>query len=120
MIPSTDPRSQTVEVRATLAADQTHRWAIGQLVDVAVPLTSKQAVLLVDRDALILRKQGTHIVKIDEQNKAEQIPVTVGNGKGQWVEITPRTSDILHAGDRVAVRGAERLQTGQDVEVTNP
>ncbi|WP_017216245.1 efflux RND transporter periplasmic adaptor subunit [Pseudoalteromonas sp. NJ631] len=120
VIPSTDPRSQTVEVRATLAADQTHTWAIGQLVDVAVPLTSKQPVLLVDRDALILRKQGTHIVKIDKQNKAEQIPVTVGNGKGQWVEITPRTSDILHPGDKVAVRGAERLQTGQDVEVTNP
>ncbi|WP_232003133.1 hypothetical protein [Pseudoalteromonas piscicida] len=107
-------------MRATLAAEQTHTWAIGQLVDVAVPLTSEHPVLQVDRDALILRKQGTHIVKIDKQNKAEQIPVTVGSGKGQWIEITPRASDTLHAGDRVAIRGAERLQTGQDVEVTNP
>ncbi|RRS08688.1 efflux RND transporter periplasmic adaptor subunit [Pseudoalteromonas sp. J010] len=120
VIPSTDPRSQTVEVRASITAEQSHSWAIGQLVDVTVPLSSKQPTLLVDRDALILRKQGSHVVKIDAQNKAEQIPVTIGNGKGQWVEVIPRQAQSLRAGDKVAIRGAERLQTGQDVEVTNP
>ncbi len=117
VIPSTDPRSQTVEIRATLSADNQHAWAVGQLVDVAVPLKSKDPVLLVDRDALIIRKHGTHIVKIDEQSKAQQIPVTVGKGKNQLIAVTPLTKGALNAGDDVAIRGAERLQTEQLVEV---
>ena len=117
VIPSTDPRSQTVEVRALLPNDAEQTWAIGQLVDVAVPLKSKGDVLLVNRDALILRKKGTHIVKIDNDNKALQIPVKVGNGKDKLVEVTPTSNIALNAGDKVAVRGAEQLQTGQEVEV---
>lgn len=117
VIPSTDPRSQTVELRAKLTADTQHAWAIGQLVDVAVPLKTKEPVLLVNRDALIIRKQGTHIVKIDEQSKAQQIPVIVGKGKGQLIAVTPLSEGDLHAGDNIAIRGAERLQTEQLVEV---
>ena len=70
-----------------------------------------------NRDALILRKKGTHIVKIDNDNKALQIPVKVGNGKDKLVEVTPTSNIALNAGDKVAVRGAEQLQTGQEVEV---
>ena len=117
VIPSTDPRSQTVEIRAALAPQQQSSWAVGQLVDVTVPLASAKAALLVNRDALILRKQGTHVVKIDTENKAQQVPVRVGSGKGQWVEVIPSTADALNPGDKVAIRGAERLQSGQQVEV---
>lgn len=117
VIPSTDPRSQTVEIRANLQADAQHAWAIGQLVDVTVPLTSKNPVLLVNRDALIIRKQGIHVVKIDAKSQAIQIPVTVGSGKGELVAISPLAGNSLNAGDKIAIRGAERLQTGQDVEI---
>lgn len=117
VIPSTDPRSQTVEIRAMLNTSNEHAWAIGQLVDVAVPLISKHAMLLVNRDAIIIRKQGTHIVKIDSQSKALQIPVIVGEGKGQLIAVTPVEAGSLIAGDRIAIRGAERLQTNQEVEV---
>lgn len=117
VIPSTDPRSQTIEVRAMLNPINKHAWAIGQLVDVAVPLKSKNSMLLVNRDALIIRKQGTHIVKIDKQSKAIQIPVSVGEGKGQLIAVTPLEVGSLITGDRIAIRGAERLQTGQEVDV---
>ena len=105
--------------RAFLANNVEQTWAIGQLVDVAVPLKSKGDVLLENRDALILRKKGPHIVKIDNDNdnKALQIPVKVGNGKDKLVEVTPTSKITLNAGDKVAVRGAEQLQTGQEVEV---
>ncbi|WOC25184.1 efflux RND transporter periplasmic adaptor subunit [Pseudoalteromonas sp. N1230-9] len=116
VIPSTDPRSQTVEVRALIKKSSEQLWAIGQLVDVAVPLKTKGDVLLVNRDALILRKQGSHIVKV-ENNKALQIPVTVGDGKDKLVEVTPLTDITFSAGDMVIIRGAEQLQTGQEVEV---
>ncbi|WP_283710449.1 efflux RND transporter periplasmic adaptor subunit [Pseudoalteromonas prydzensis] len=117
VIPSTDPRSQTVEIPANLQTDNQHAWAIGQLVDVTVPLRTKNDVLLVNRDALIIRKQGTHVVKIDGQHKAIQIPVTVGSGKGELVAISPLADNSLNAGDKIAIRGAERLQTGQEVDV---
>jgi len=55
--------------------------------------------------------------KIDNDNKALQIPVKVGNGKDKLVEVTPTSNITLNAGDKVAVRGAEQLQTGQEVEV---
>ncbi|MCG7533838.1 efflux RND transporter periplasmic adaptor subunit [Pseudoalteromonas sp. OOF1S-7] len=123
VIPATDPRSQTFEVRAMLDQpdDSGHmqHWAVGQLVDVSVPLVASEQALLVNRDALILRKQGIHVVKIDASNTATQIPVTVGKGQGQLVAITPQSSHQLIAGDRVAVRGAERLTDGQQVDVQN-
>ncbi|QPB84014.1 efflux RND transporter periplasmic adaptor subunit [Pseudoalteromonas rubra] len=123
VIPATDPRSQTFEVRAMLdqpgESENQQHWAVGQLVDVSVPLAASDRALLVNRDALILRKQGIHVVKIDASNTATQIPVTVGQGQGQQVAITPKPNHQLIAGDRVAVRGAERLTDGQEVEVQN-
>ncbi|BBN80889.1 RND transporter [Pseudoalteromonas sp. A25] len=117
VIPTTDPRSQSFEVRATLPKQSNHSWAAGQLVDVIVPLTSNRAELLVDRDALILRKQGVHIVRINKDNKAEQIPVSVGKGQGKLVAIKPLNEGAISVGDTIAVRGAERLSTGQEVDV---
>ncbi|KZN54195.1 efflux RND transporter periplasmic adaptor subunit [Pseudoalteromonas luteoviolacea] len=118
VIPATDPRSQTVEVRAQLDAGLGHTYAVGQLVDVTVPLQSKQSVLLINRDALIIRQQGIHIVKINSDNTVQQIPVSVGKGEGKLVEIqaTDKTRQ-LNIGDRIAVRGAERLADGQEVDV---
>lgn len=119
VIPSTDPRSQTIEVRANISSTTGVQWAIGQLVDGQLALTSNEALMLINRDALILRKQGVHIVKIDAANKAHKIPVTVGKGQGQLVAITPLQSDQLKVGDPIVVRGAERLTDGQEVEVQN-
>ncbi|MBQ4848958.1 efflux RND transporter periplasmic adaptor subunit [Pseudoalteromonas sp. MMG012] len=117
IIPTTDPRSQSFEVRATLTRNTTQLWAVGQLVDVSVPLKTNSTTWLINRDALILRKEGVHIVKIDDKNTAHKIPVTVGKGQGTLVAITPISQGSLSIGDNVAVRGAERLKTGQEVEV---
>ncbi|OCQ19991.1 efflux transporter periplasmic adaptor subunit [Pseudoalteromonas luteoviolacea] len=117
VIPATDPRSQTVEVRAKLGTYTKRTFAVGQLVDVTVPLQSQQAKMLINRDALIIRKQGVHIVKVSADNTVTQIPVEVGKGEGRLVAITPADINALKVGDRIAVRGAERLTDGQEVEV---
>ncbi|WP_440053689.1 efflux RND transporter periplasmic adaptor subunit [Pseudoalteromonas sp. T1lg65] len=117
VIPTTDPRSQTVEVRASMPDSQANSWAIGQLIDVKVPLKSKDLALLIDRDALILRKTGTHIVKVDDNSVATIVPVAVGKGHGRLVEVTALDKAQLKAGDKVATRGAESLRTGQSVDV---
>ncbi|TQF71725.1 efflux RND transporter periplasmic adaptor subunit [Pseudoalteromonas luteoviolacea] len=117
VIPATDPRSQTVEVRAKLEKHASQTFAVGQLVDVTVPLRSLQAKMLINRDALIIRKQGVHIVKVSPDNTVLQVPVEVGKGEGSLVAITPLDADALKIGDSIAVRGAERLTDGQEVEV---
>jgi RND family efflux transporter MFP subunit len=112
-IPSADPRSQTFEVRITLPEQLNEVWAAGQLVRVKLPIQHANISLTVDRDALILRKEGTFVVKIDEQNKVHRLPVIVGKGNLTRVSVQ---GDLQH-GDKVAIRGAERLSEGQSVTV---
>lgn len=117
VIPATDERSQTFEVRAKLINESDKNWASGQLVDVDFNIKKPQASLLVKRDALILRKAGVHVVKIDNDNKAHHINVNVGQGQGDKVEVVPVEQNTLQLGDKVAIRGAERLASGQDVVI---
>ena len=85
----------------------------GQLVKVTVPIQATKNTLTVHRDALILRKDGTYVVKIDIDNKVHRLPVIVQNGTFDRVSI----EGDLKAGDNVAIRGAERLNEGQQVVV---
>ncbi len=113
VIPSTDPRSQTFEVRIQLPEHLNEFWTAGQLVSVAVPIQGASPSLTIHRDALILRKDGTFVVKVDEQNKAHRLLVKVGKGTFDRVAI----QGDLQSGDRIAIRGAERLKEGQSVVV---
>lgn len=111
LIPSADPRSQTFEVRIRIPQQLHEVWAAGQLVKVTVPVQEAIPSLTVHRDALILRQDGTFVVKVDAQNKVHRLPVTVGSGTVDRVSVR---GDLQH-GDKVAIRGAERLSEGQEV-----
>jgi RND family efflux transporter MFP subunit len=113
LIPSVDAKSQTFEVRINIPNELNDTWAAGQLVKVSVPIQANTTSLTVHRDALILRKEGTFVVKIDNENKVHRLPVVVGNGTFERVSIEGE----LQQGDHVAVRGAERLTEGQKVIV---
>ncbi|MCW9082283.1 MAG: efflux RND transporter periplasmic adaptor subunit [Colwellia sp.] len=113
VIPSTDPLSQTFEVRIQIPEHLNEYWTAGQLVKVTVPVQDTQPSLTVHRDALILRKEGTFVVKVDAENKAHRLLVKVGKGTFDRVTI----QGDLASGDKVAIRGAERLKEGQSVVV---
>lgn len=117
IIPVTDTRSQTFEVRASLSAKDLGKWATGQLVDVTLPIKQQKVSTLVNRDALLLRPEGTYIVKVDNELKAERLKVQVAGGQAQLVAVEVVEGSELAAGDNVAIRGAESLQTGQEVEL---
>jgi RND family efflux transporter MFP subunit len=109
VIPSADPRSQTFEVRILIPEHLNDSWAAGQLIKVTVPIQKAQATLTVHRDALIIRKDGSYVVKIDSDNKVHKLPVNIGKGTFNRVSVY----GDLNNGDKVAVRGAERLDDGQ-------
>lgn len=113
LVPTGDVRSQTFEARIDLPLAATDAWTVGQLVSVAIPIRAKELALTVPRDALVLRASGTFVFRINNENKAEQIPVELGDSSGTMIAVTGALSE----GDRVAIRGAENLTEGADVKI---
>ncbi len=116
IVPSLNPRAQTIEVRVGIPRPARRELTIGQLVSVAVPIRgrdSKQTSIAVPRDALILRQEGVHVFRIRSDSVAERVVVEAGDGEGEWVAVR----GPLEVGDYVAVRGAETLKDGQEVAV---
>lgn len=88
-------------------------FQVGQTLRVAVPSSAAQEVLTVPRDAVVLRPEGASVFVIDAQQQAQQVSVRTGLGSGDNVEV----SGEIKAGDRVVIRGNERLQPGQTVQI---
>ncbi len=113
VIPAADPRSQTFEIRVNVPVLGTPHFAAGQLIKVKIPVAQAEHRLSVHRDALILRRDGTYVAKVDENNVVTRVKVSVGQGEGDWVMVSGDLSD----GDQVITRGAERLKDGDTVAI---
>jgi RND family efflux transporter MFP subunit len=110
LVPFRDGRSHLFEVRVTLPPTP---WRVGESVRLVVPSADPIEVLAVPRDALVLRREGTSVFRILEDDTAERVSVTTGLGSGGLIQITGG----IVAGDRVVIRGAERLRPGQKVSI---
>jgi RND family efflux transporter MFP subunit len=116
VVPSVDQRSQTFELRIDLTAEAVQEWAIGQLVSVAIPMQASKESLVVPRDALILRRDGTYVFLINGENEAKRIEVITGDGSGELIAVEGDLND----GDKVVIRGAETLTDGREVTILEP
>ncbi|WP_206486226.1 efflux RND transporter periplasmic adaptor subunit [Thalassotalea sp. G2M2-11] len=112
IIPVSDARSHLMEVRLDMSSFD---WPIGLDIKAAVATGESKQVLASPRDALVLRRNATSIFIIDNENKAQQVEVKIGISEGNLVEVI---GDI-NAGDKVVIRGAERLRAGQSVNIKN-
>jgi RND family efflux transporter MFP subunit len=88
-------------------------FPVGQTLRVTVPTSNSREVLTVPRDALVLRPDGQSVFVVDDENQARQVSVTVGIGQGEEIEVV----GAISPGDRVVIRGNERLQAGQSVSI---
>ena len=104
-----DENRHVFELRLTMA----ELLPVGQTVRVTIPTADIREVLAVPRDALVLRGDGIAVFIIEEDNTARRIRVTTGIGSGDWIEVI----GPIQAGDRVVIRGNERLRAGQSVTV---
>lgn len=86
---------------------------VGQTTRVTIPTADSREVLAVPRDALVLRGSGTAVFVIEADGTARRATVSTGIGQGEWIEV----AGPVQAGDRVVVRGNERLRDGQQVEI---
>ncbi|WP_444943415.1 efflux RND transporter periplasmic adaptor subunit [Microbulbifer sp. ZKSA006] len=115
LVPVASDRSRRVKVMVALSQGTSEQWnwIVGMPVQVSVPIAQAESTLSVPRDALVLRNGDTFVYRVGEGDKAERLSVRIGSGDGEWVSV----SGDLSGGDRVIVRGAERLQPGQEVKV---
>ncbi|MCC2607129.1 efflux RND transporter periplasmic adaptor subunit [Planctobacterium marinum] len=109
-VPVADNRSRLVEVRADVTDD---KWPVGLDITAKVPSGAEKQVLAVHRDALVLRRDGARVFRINGENKAEQVMVETGIATERWIEV----SGDIQEGDKIVIRGAERLQPGQQVMI---
>jgi RND family efflux transporter MFP subunit len=106
-----DENTHQFEIRLDLDGQL---FPVGQTLRVSIPTSEVREALTVPRDALVLRPEGQSVFVIDSDNQARQVQVTVGVGQGDRIEIL---GDV-EPGDKVVIRGNERLQPGQAVSVT--
>lgn len=108
VIPVGDEISRMMEVRISLP-DQS--LVIGSAIKVSLPSAAPRSAVVVPRDALILRANGTYVFKVNGEKTAERIEVRTGAASGDLIEVI----GPVKAGDKVVVRGGERLREGQAV-----
>jgi len=117
IIPSADRQKATVKVRISfLKLDPRILPDMGIKVtflgDEQPRQSSARPAILVPQNA-VHDDNGTKIVMVVKDNKAERRAVTVGGSRGSDTEIIAG----LGVGDQVIVRGPENLRDGQSVEV---
>jgi RND family efflux transporter MFP subunit len=109
-VPVGDERSRQFELRLALTD---HPPMVGSAIEVALPEREVAETLAVPRDALVVREDGSYVMRIKPDNTAERVEVKSGASDGELTAV----SGGLSAGDRVVVRGAERLTAGQKVRI---
>ncbi len=112
IVPVGDERSRLYELRIAVAGVQ---WPVGQDLRVAVPSATPRDVIAIHRDALVLRRDGTVVYRINEDHVAERVEVETGIASGDLIEVSG-----INSGDQVVTRGGERLRPGQKVMVIGP
>jgi RND family efflux transporter MFP subunit len=112
IVPFGNPQSHMFEVRLNVDPEI---WTVGESVRLSMPTASAKEVLTVPRDALVLRREGAFVFRIDDEMTAEQVGVMTGLGAGDLIEVIGG----INAGDRVVTRGAERLASGMQVQITD-
>ncbi|KAF1722145.1 efflux RND transporter periplasmic adaptor subunit [Pseudoxanthomonas wuyuanensis] len=110
LVPVGDEASRQLELRIAMASLQ---LPVGTALEVGLPSASERNVLAVPRDAVILRREGSFVLRVDAADKAERIAVETGASLDGLVEV----QGDLRAGDRLIVRGGERVQPGQTVAI---
>jgi len=116
--------SGTVRTVVAVGSENTHqfelrldieanRFPVGQTLRVSIPTSTAREALVVPRDALVLRPEGITVFVVGKDQVASQVTVTTGIGAGDQIEVSGNLKD----GDKVIIRGNERLRPGQAVTI---
>jgi RND family efflux transporter MFP subunit len=109
IVPVGTERSRQFELRLTLEQPLT----VGSAIEVGLPESEAADALVVPRDAVAIRQEGSYLMRVRADGTAERVTITAETADGNRVTVR---GDIA-AGDVIVIRGVERLQHGQRVRV---
>ncbi len=84
----------------------------GMLARVVFNLGLSRKTIMVHKDAIITRGSRSYVFIVNGE-EAKQVFVTTGQSQGNLIEV----SGSINVGEKVVIRGNERLRTGQPVQV---
>jgi len=119
--------SRTFPVRVRLD-DQGGRLKAGMSVTASIAIGAKREALVVSKDAVLVRPDGSTVwVALPqaepETAEVQPVPVTITARMPEEYAVEPETDagrELLVAGAQVVVEGAERLLKGQQVGIDRP
>ena len=85
----------------------------GMYGDVRFAITHSQPSLVIPTTALVIDKNGTHVVAVTPHGQVHFIPVHVGQDLGSQIEI----SYGLHGGESLVTNPSDLLSEGQKVSI---
>lgn len=113
LVPVGDEASRQLELRIAL---DTPSLPVGSALDVGMPSAAPRRAVAVPRDALVLRREGDFVLRVGADGRVERLPVQAGAEVDDLVEV----SGAVKPGDRLIVRGGERVEPGQAVTIQAP
>jgi multidrug efflux pump subunit AcrA (membrane-fusion protein) len=85
----------------------------GMYGDVKFIITHSQKSLVIPSTALVIDKNGMHVVSVTPDDRVHFIPVDIGQDMGSQVEI----SSGLHGGESLVTNPSDLLNDGQKVSI---
>lgn len=138
IIPQADLRARTFPVKVRVVnptaddstADRVVTIKAGMIARAVIPTGTRHKGLLIPKDALVLGGLSPTVFVVDatvpdindpadakrstDTGKVRPVAVTMGSSDGRLIEI----EGPIKAGEKVVVRGNERLRPGQEVAIT--
>ena len=109
--PRADAQARTFPVKVAIP-NVDGRLGVGMLASVTLPAGESYPAVVVPKDALIAQGPQRFVYRINGDNLVEMMPVSAGEGIGDWIVVESE----LQPGEKVVTRGNERLMPGQEVQ----
>ena len=110
LVPIGGDTSRLYELRIT---SNDKNLVVGKLLRVAIPTEHTREAILIPRDALVLRREGVYVFRVNKESIAERIQVETGISDLNRIEVIGG----IQEGDTVITRGGENLRPGMPVTV---
>ncbi len=122
IIPRADAQARTFPVKIGFA-DRDDAVGLGMTATVAMPTGDPRPATVVPKDAIVSQGAQRLVYRVDQgppgseggpTEIATAVPVVVGAGVGEWIEVQG-----IEPGSRIVTRGNERLAPGSQL-ITEP
>lgn len=110
VVPRANPQARTFPAKIDIP-NPDGLIGVGMLARVSLPVGDPRPAVMVPKDAVVSQGPQRLVFTIDAEDKAQPMPVEVGAAADAWIAV----AGGVKAGDRVVVRGNERLRPGQEL-----